>query len=166
MTAKIVRIGNIDNTRYSLYCKITVKNGNLSITGVEGPTKDGDAYGGCGQVINWPWNITRFAPGWDAELVARFRAVWERWHLNDLRAGSPAQMEYLRANPVTADCPESYYEKACEALTAAGLQPDKGHLHNGKPYRYGSAWLREQLPRDVMEFLNSLPHTDIKPAWV
>jgi len=33
-------------------------------------------------------------------------------------------------------------------------------------YKYGSAWLKEPLPDDVIQFLESLPETDKKPAWV
>jgi hypothetical protein len=33
-------------------------------------------------------------------------------------------------------------------------------------YKYGSAWLKEAVPADVLEFLRALPNTDITPAWV
>lgn len=41
----------------------------------------------------------------------------------------------------------------------------------GKPcpvcgYKYGSAWQVEPVPADVLAFLNALPETDKKPAWV
>ena len=162
---KIVRIGKYENTPNSLFCVIKINDGNLSICGVEGPKSNGDCHGGCGQVVMHEWKITEYAPGWDSELVAKFREVWERWHLNYIVAGSPAQMEFLRANPVTFKYPESYYEKARESLTAAGLQPDAGYVRDGKPYSYGSAWLREELPQDVIDFLASLPEADITPAW-
>lgn len=32
-------------------------------------------------------------------------------------------------------------------------------------YAYGSAWLRVEVPEDVLEFLSGLPDTDVKPAW-
>jgi len=32
--------------------------------------------------------------------------------------------------------------------------------------RLGSAWLTEQVPDQVLEFLRSLPDTDRTPAWV
>lgn len=162
---KIVRIGKYDNTQRSLFCEINFKDGKLSITGVEGPMRNGDCHGACGQIVMHEWNITEYAPGWDAARVEMFRSLWERWHLNDMVAGSPAQEEFLRANPVTYKYPENHYDKACEALAAAGLQPDPNHIHNGKPYRYGSAWLCEELPEYVIEFLASLPETDVTPAW-
>ena len=33
----------------SVYVEVKYKDGKLSITGVEGPTSNGDARGGCGQ---------------------------------------------------------------------------------------------------------------------
>lgn len=41
----------------------------------------------------------------------------------------------------------------------------------GKPcpicgYKYGTAWKLEDVPQDVIEWLESLPETKIKPAWV
>ena len=39
-------------------------------------------------------------------------------------------------------------------------------LHNGQPYRYGTAWLKEKVPQEVLDFLVALPETDIQPAWV
>lgn len=163
---KIVRIGKYENTPHSLFCVIKINDGKLSISGVEGPKRNGDCHGACGQVVMHPWEITEYAPRWDAESVAKFREVWERWHLNDMVAGSPAQMEFLRVNPVAFKYPENYYDKACESLTAAGLQPDASYVRDGKPYSYGSAWLREELPEDVIAFLASLPDTDATPAWV
>lgn len=78
--------------------------------------------------------------------------LWRHWHLNDMRAGSPAQEAWLEANPIKPVYPQSYYELACEALAAAGLNPDPTYLHEGKPhaYAYGSAWLKREIPADVV----------------
>lgn len=94
----------------------------------------------------------RFYPGWDANKWLDLLDVWNRWHLNDMKAGSPAQEQFLRANPVNTVAPESHYDKATQALEAAGLNPDP---ETG--YRYGSKRLREEVPGDVLEFLNKLP---------
>lgn len=154
---KIIRIGKQQGLG-SLFCRIEFKNGKLSITGVEGPKRDGNAFGSCGQIIMSDWNITEYAPGWNPELVSEFRNIWDRWHLNDMRAGTPAQGEWLRQNPVVFKYPDSYYIKASEALSAVGLNPDNG-------YKYGSKLLKEEVPKTVIDFLESLPDTDITPAW-
>jgi len=56
---------------------------------------------------------------------------------------------------------------------AAGWVTEKEHPAGllSKPcptcgYKYGSAWLKEDVPADVLEFLESLPVTTVKPAWV
>ena len=33
-------------------------------------------------------------------------------------------------------------------------------------YKYGSKWLKREVPAEVLEFLRTLPDTDTKPAWV
>lgn len=33
-------------------------------------------------------------------------------------------------------------------------------------YKYGTAWIKEEIPRDVITFLEQLPESDIAPAWV
>jgi hypothetical protein len=136
---------------------VTIKYalGNLSIVGVEGPMADGNARGGCGQIIDALAEITTYAEGWDAAQVAMLRAAWETYHLNDCQAGSPAQTAYLRAHPIEDRL--NHYTKACEALAAVGLNPDPNYLHNGKPYSYGHAWLRIEVPASVLAMLQSLP---------
>ena len=33
-------------------------------------------------------------------------------------------------------------------------------------YRYGTAWLKEEVPQDVIDWLFALPDTKVQPAWV
>lgn len=79
-----------------------------------------------------------------------------------------------RTTPPDADSPLSgcYEVKKRETKTAGWISPSEhpsGLL--GKPcptcgYKYGTAWKREEVPADVIAFLQSLPDTDKKPAWV
>lgn len=155
---KVVCVGT--TTEYGapckVYCKIVFKDGRLSITGVEGPMSNGNAKGGCGQIRDFV--ISSYAEGWDKNKVEQFRTVWNQWHLNDMRAGTPAQEAEL-SNHVFPGYPKSYYEWAKEVLTTVGLQPDNG-------YSYGSKWLMEEVPEWVILFLASLPDSDTTPAWV
>lgn len=132
----------------------------LSITGVEGPKANGNCRGSCGQLGTFA--KVQAAPGVD---LARLRRAWDEWHLNDMRAGSPAQCAHLKAHPITDRL--NYYDAACASLAAAGLNPDPGHLIDGKPYRYGSRWLSEPVPEGVLQFLASLPDNsaDVPAAW-
>lgn len=154
LSNKVVRIG--DRT----FANIKFSNGKLSITGVINPTRGGNADS-CGQIDTSPWEIKEYAPGWSPELEARFREVWHEWHLNDMKAGSPAQRAWLKAHPELKT-----YEDHRDGLRAAGLNPDPNWLIEGKPYGYGMRWLREEVPADVLEFLASLPDTDITPNWI
>lgn len=171
---KILSIGKTRDCG-TLYAKVEFKNdapgerfkgGRLSITGVEGPMRNGDARGSCGQIVMGEWDIVEYAPGWDADAVKAFRNIWNRWHLNDMTAGSPDQEAFLRANPVTAVYPESHYTKACKVLEAAGLNPDPNYLYKGAPYKYGNAWLYEEVPVEVLEWLKGLPDATSTPAWI
>ena len=154
---KVIRIGKGQNG--NIYCSIQFKDSRLSLTGVEGPRRDGNCQGGCGQINTSmvPEEITP-APGWSLELIQKFLEVWDRWHLNDMRAGSPAQMEEMRKHKFPG-YPMDHYAWTLKTLTEAGLNPDGG-------YRYGSKWLFEEVPEWVLEFLKSLPETDMTPAWV
>lgn len=77
--------------------------------------------------------------------VALLCHYWERWHLNDMRAGLPVQMDYLRAfPPAPKDC--DWYTSACEALRAANLYEVDG-------YKFGHKWIREEVPAHVLEWL-------------
>ena len=51
-------------------------------------------------------------------------------------------------------------------LEERGLLVDESFIHNGNPYKYGTAWLKEELPDSVVSFLASLPDAEKKPAWV
>lgn len=166
---KIMRIGTrptFRGRRMSVFVRAKLgQPGQLSITGVEGPLPSGNALGGCGQIVmhlREPDGLEGFepAPGWTLESVKRLLELWDRWHLNDMRAGSPAQEAWLRDNPVSVKYPESHYEKASEALAAAGLNPD------ADGYRYGHAWKREEIPADVIAEIEAFPETDIQPAWI
>lgn len=162
---KIVNPGKVacGKINRQLFAEISFADGRLSIYGVIGPKSNGNAWGACGQIQD---ELSRVAPanGWDSGMVEKFQKIWNRWHLNDLRAGTPKQMRFLEgleshSGPVD-------YESAVEAMKEAGIYEDEDYIWNGKPYRYGSAWLKEEVPADVVEWLQNLPESAVKPAWV
>jgi len=76
--------------------------------------------------------------------------LWDRWHLNGMRAGTRAQAEHLREHPPAEPFyPVGHYEKAMEILKAADLYTDRG-------YKYGQSWLVELLPDDVLKRLGEI----------
>ena len=72
---------------------------------------------------------------------------WHRYHLNDCRPGSPRQMEVVRNRKELGQACD--YDTMCDVLKALDLYEDKEFLYNGRPYKYGEAWLQEEIPVDV-----------------
>lgn len=90
---KVVRLGTAEG--WPIYCKIKFEGGKLSITGVHGPMRNGDAHGSCGQIdMTWRGHEDKITPsqGWDTQRLVRFFNVWDEWHLNDTAAYSPAML--------------------------------------------------------------------------
>lgn len=149
--------------KYPMFAKIELKDGKLSISGVIGPTRYGNAMGGCGQIdmefdhknpahndkrYGQPTKASelRFAPGWNTERWYKFLEAWKLWHLNDLHAGC----EHQRALGWED---EGYDKHPSEACPTCG-------------YKFGSAWNKVDVPVNVLNFLRGLPVTDRQPAWV
>ena len=185
-------------------------------------------------------NSIDYRPGWNADRLNQLLKVWERWHLNDMKAGCRHQNESgesrkkltiitprvnvwkirsddarLRMERVLKNIegghrinkgdlwPEghlicdvfeaakngevykpktegekSYFEHGIieiktEEKAAAWVRPDEhpaGYLMKPCPqcgYEYGSAWLFEPLPQEVIDFveaLNQSTATDLEDA--
>lgn len=161
---KILNPGKLPCGRVNrkFYVSVSCKNGDLSISGVVDPRKNGSCAI-AGQIHE---ELSKVIPsiGWTIDLLSCLQSIWERWHLNGLRAGSPKQEAYLReleANGIQID-----YETACDALKKAGIYEDEDCIRNGRPYRYGSAWLKEEVPAWVLDWLQSLPEAKTQPAWI
>ena len=178
--SKVVRVGSVPrgwgkrpDYPLDVFANIEYKDGRLSISGVVGPRSSGNCGGSAGQFImmfkeydnrgHTTLATIKLAPGWSRVTVRRFFDAWHRWHLNDMKAGSAAQEQYLKDSPMDPASyayPKDHYTAACAHLAAAGLNPD------ADGYKYGHAWKREEVPADVIAFLQSLPETDKTPAWV
>lgn len=143
----------------------------LALTGVVlrngGSLRRDNDWVSSGQIgIDVLREIVRPAPGWTVEDARQLADVWDRWHLNDMRAGC----EHQRADGwgerrIDPDKPTDTYGLHFEGQRAPswnllvwvrpGEHPD-GLL--GKPcevcgYRYGTAWLYEPVPEDVLAFV-------------
>ena len=164
---KVLFVGKMVDCGYPIFLKVKYEEGRFSISGVEGPLASGNCKGGCGQIQDSLYDI-RMEGDLTREQLDKVLAYWERWHLNDLKAGSPDQEAHLMANPIEYDGMKcSHYEAASAELTAAGLNPDPEFMgKDGEPYVYGTAWNREEVPTGVIEFFESLPPSTRKPNWV
>ena len=158
-----------------LFVTVKYEDGRLSLTGVEGPRSNGDAWGSCGQCVEAlaPGRLKECAPLWDRAMVKRLRGTWEEWHLNDMRAGCVHQRaagwEDARIDP--EELPDSRVNRDKGGLLAIWVYKKEhaaGLLCKPCPscgYKYGSAWLKEEVPAGVLEWLRALPDADMVPAW-
>ena len=143
-----------DGKKYPLFCRIEFSDGGrLSISGVIGPTKSGNAMGSCGQVDSNFWHPTRrpdpelikpsalrFAKGWTLESWLKFLRYWDEWHLNDVRA----ECIHQRAMGMSWTTFPHAQCKEC------------GHV-------LGHSWAKHEVPSWVIQFLESLPDSDCVP---
>jgi len=81
-------------------------------------------------------------------------------------------LSYSLNLPEFEPIPYGYSEKSRETKTS-GWMHEKDHPEGvlSKPcpicgYKYGTAWLFEEIPQDVINFLKSLPESTRKPAWI
>ncbi len=140
------------------FCEINYNYDKLSIHGVIAPLKNGNCRGSCGQMYDSLLaDIVSYNEGWNKELVAQFVEVWKKWHLNDMQAGTPKQMQAIED---WENAGNKYdYDKVVDFLKTAGIYEDNG-------YKYGSAWLFKEVPQTVVQFLVELPDSKRVPAWV
>ena len=166
---KIINPGTVEiynGKRVNVFCKIKLENGNLSISGVIGPTSHGDAYGSCGQIDmefaheNPEHNDRRnaepiqpedinFSEGWDKATWYKFLETWKVWHLNDMRSGCEHQRA-LGWRYEDHDDPKTFRGENCPVCG----------------YSIGSKWLKDEVPGEILNWLKSLPSTTKQPAWV
>lgn len=212
-----------------LFVRIEFDGRRLGIVGVEGPMTNGDARGSSGQCIKALDRLKAIEPPFTVPQVQGLKAAWERWHLNDMRAGCEHQRAtwdvaeelavvsykltteayYLRErvrdrlanaayagdsitltpieralaglddwfkarfSPPDADSPLNgcYEVEKRETKTAGWVRPDehpRGLLTRPCEvcgYKYGTQWLFEAVPLDVLEWLEKLPESEVPCPW-
>lgn len=156
MKKKIV-VGKVDyenkgTASNSVEIEYSLKDGRFSASGNIWMSSRKDILSG-GQNLE---EIADMFP--DHDLVQRIVKVWKKWHLNDMKAGSPKQEEFL----ANLNLPNNgnFHETAKAKLKDAGLDPDESFLHYNKPYEYGSAWITIDLPDAVVAEIESWPGVD------
>lgn len=103
---------------------------------------------GCfGQIYDTIKELYQFFNKDDLKRVKTIVKIWEKWHLNDLHAGTEKQENALQAAGLTAWA--SQYEKCCDYLKSINLYEDRG-------YKFGCGWLSEILPKRIITTLERL----------
>ena len=159
---KVVRLGTTlpewKKKAFSVYVHITYKDGRLSISGVEGPLKSGNARGGCGQ-IDKPI-IDSFSPDMNQVKLDTLFEIWEAFHLNDLQAGCEHQRLFGWNKRHLSD--GRYAGHVYQRENSDGILCKPCPICG---YKYGTKWLSMDVPSWAIDYLESLPDTDIQPAW-
>ena len=111
--------------------------------------KDGCFSASCaGPAIYWGQCLDRAGKELNIKDPVFLEIVkyWKLYHLNDMKAGDKEQekavKEYTKNNHYD-------YTKVCEYLETKGLL-----VHNN--YRYGSAWLKEEIPAEDLQAIEKL----------
>jgi hypothetical protein len=161
--SKTIGFGKVDyagNGRHSYPADVDVElrqregtegNGRteLSICGNIWNTRKTDCVS-CGQNID---TLLELVPG---KKMRRIHEVWSEWHLNGMKAGTPAQTAIVKAARLTfAPYPASDYDQCLAVLEAAGLLYDPAEDRDNGPdkprgYKYGSEWLFRELPETII----------------
>lgn len=163
-----------------VFVKIEWDGKRLSLSGVIGPKSNGDTTGSCGQIADeFRYSLTSESPGWDQEMVQKLVDLWGRWHLNDLKAGCEHQRaEGWDRRPIDPLKPLNAYGKHFEGQRSSSWnmlvwvtrdEHPQGLLGYPCPacgYPYGTQWLHEDVPEEVLVWLHDLPDTTVQPAWV
>lgn len=103
-----------------------------------------DAYT-CGQCLD---TILELFP--HDKFVQLVHRIWDRFHLNGMNSGTRKQRELVKALYSLILPNERYdYTVACDFLAENDLLVDNG-------YKYGTAWLVELLPEDIIQVIEDI----------
>ena len=170
-----------------LHVEIELTAERLSISGTYGTARElrrGDGSGGqCGDTFREWLDAGKidYAPGWTVERLRELLDAWDRWHLNDMRAGCPHQRAGIATGdddphagtpwnerPIDPEKPTNSYgthypgQRSSSWNMLTWVRRDKhpeGLLAHPCPqcgYQYGTAWLSEEIPPDVRERLDEI----------
>lgn len=112
----------------------------LSISGYAQERTTSD-YSYCGQIYDEVLKEINNLKRVEKSKIKRIIEIWKQYHLNDLKAGTIKQENYikeLKNNGFKYD-----YSKALEELRKINLDIDNG-------YKYGSSWLAEVIPDNIL----------------
>ena len=90
---------------------------------------------------------------YENSLFLKIYSLWKQYHLNDLTPGTPKQMAFLDSIKDKKPFKAEFYTWECEQLEKVNLLTDN---LEGNPYKYGTAWLVNEIPSDIKEDINKL----------
>lgn len=131
------KISFTDRKHNRVNLEIEIENGRFSISG--------DMGGSAGQIQD------HISPKNSAQR--KLIDLWERWHLNDMHAGTEEQEACLKK----AESPQNEQERRLDHYGwAKGVLKAAGILATADGYTYGTSWLKRDLPADIEDQVNSV----------
>ena len=99
----------------------------------------------CGQCLDSIAKRTK-----NKQFMELYR-LWKLYHLNDMHAGTIEQEKAIEDWESKGNHYD--YTSACDYLKSVGLYEVE---HNGKPYKYGHAWLYWDIPEYDLKVIQAL----------
>lgn len=99
----------------------------------------------CGQCLDSIAKLTK-----NKQFMELYR-LWKLYHLNDMHAGTIEQEKALKDWESKGNRYD--YTSACDYLKSVGLNEVE---YNGKPYKYGHAWLYWNIPEYDLKVIQAL----------
>lgn len=81
------------------------------------------------------------------KTIQRLVKLWEKYHLNDMKAGTPEQEGALKAWKALGN--KYDYDAACNFLKSIDLY--EVYFENGEKYIYGHKWLFNKIPDVIVQ---------------
>lgn len=83
--------------------------------------------------------------------------LWEKYHLNDMHAGTPKQEAMIREGIASGELADRDCTRVCDYLKSKRGYIDNDHKDNdGNGYRYGHGWLYEPIPEEDLNKIKNL----------
>ena len=93
--------------------------------------------------------------------MQKILTIWKRWHLNGMKAGTPEQEDLVKKYRAEHDGRYDY-DGVCEYLKSLGKYEVEftgktvGRMYDHEPYKYGHAWVIEDLPEWVIKAVKEM----------
>lgn len=168
---KEFKIGTLD--RYGVFIEVELRHQEKGIElSICGHTQyrsncDWNMAGQINDTLRSAIFRIKFKNGWNRKKLITLLNIWDRWHLNDMHAGCEHQRaEKWNEIPIDPSYPTNKYVKfggnTLSSWNMAVWLPESQGGLLGKAcsvcgYRYGTAWLFEELPQYVLDWFESLP---------
>lgn len=89
----------------------------------------------------------------DNKLFKEIYRLWKSYHLNDLKPGTPEQMECIKNHKDEIDESLGFYEKELSLLRKYNLDVVE---YEGQPYKYGTKWLYQPIPEEDLNLIKNI----------